>query len=111
LLLFAGITGLKRLLVWRFRRFSERTKNRIDDLIANLLRSTKLYFLIGISFYLGVLLAGMRDIDGQFDAVNFAERAAFLLFLLQVVRWGNTTITSEMEAYRARKLDEDAAAV
>ena len=110
-LLVVGFITLKKVVTWRFSQFAKRTLNRFDNLIAALLRDTRTYFFIGISFYLAVFLAGMTDIEGQFDALDVAKRIAFLVFLLQVVRWGNTLITNEMQVYRDRKLEVDAAAV
>ena len=109
--LAAGFIALHRLVAWRFRAFAERTRNRFDNLAAALLRDTRAYFFIGLAFFLAVRLAGMEDAEGRADGVDVAGRIAFVLLLLQVVRWGNTLITHELRAYRERKIEEDPAAV
>ena len=54
-LAFTGIFLLVRqMLFGRFSRMAERTENRVDDVVAELLRKTKLFFLLILALYLAV---------------------------------------------------------
>lgn len=95
-----------RFLARRFETFAERTENKIDDIVATLLRQTRWYFLVALGLYLSVLIVELPNVG-----TKNVGRVAFVLLLLQVVWWGNSLIKLYVRRYKEENLDEDAAAV
>ena len=80
----ASVWILKAYVVRRLRKFSERTKTDLDDLIVDLLGSTKFLLVFGISLYVGSTVLVLPDTTRL-----IITKAAVFLFLLQVALWGN----------------------
>ncbi|SHK97034.1 mechanosensitive ion channel family protein [Rhodothermus profundi] len=97
---------VQRVLARRLEALAKRTRTNIDNVIANALRRTRAYFLVGLAFYASVALVQLPQ-----PVVRWGGRIAFVLLLLQVIRWGNGLITFYVERYRKQKLEEDPAAV
>ncbi len=101
-----ALAAINRLLVWRFASFAKRTRNRIDDYVAELFKKTKLFFLAAVGLYATLRFAEVSD-----GVQTTIGRIAFILLLLQVAIWGNHLITVYIKRYRELKLEEDAGAV
>lgn len=97
---------LQRVLARRLEALARRTRTNIDNVIANALRRTRAYFLVGLAFYASVAIVQLPQ-----PVVRWGGRIAFVLLLLQVIRWGNGLITFYVERYRQQKLEKDPAAV
>ena len=97
---------VQRVLTRRLETLAERTRTNIDNVIANILRQTRAYFLVGLAFYAAVALVQLPR-----PIIQWGGRVAFVLLLLQVIRWGSGLITFYVERYRQQKLEEDPAAV
>ncbi len=97
---------IQRVLARRLEVLAQRTRTNIDNVIANALRRTRAYFLIGLAFYASVAIVQLPE-----PVVRWGGRIAFVLLLLQVIRWGSGLITFYVERYRQQKLEEDPAAV
>lgn len=97
---------VQRVLTRRMDALALRTRNTIDDVIAAVLRQTRAYFLVGLAFYASVAIVQLPD-----AVIDWGGRIAFILLLLQVVRWGGGLITEYMERYQQRHLEADPAAV
>lgn len=97
---------LQRVLVGRIEVLAARTRTNIDNIIASILRRTGAYFLIGLAFYAAAAIVRLPQ-----PIIQWGGRIAFVLLLLQVVRWGSGLINLYAERYRQQKLEEDPAAV
>ncbi len=87
-LVFTGVfLSARRVLFGRFSRLADRTANRVDDVIAELLRRTKVFFLLILALYLAVEIL-TRDAP----AVDVIIRIVFLGLLIQVGIWGSALI-------------------
>ena len=78
---------VRRVFFGRFTALAERTSNRIDDVIAELLHGMRTWFLFVIAFYLAV-----EYIASDAPAIPWLLRLVFLGFLVQVGLWGNDLI-------------------
>ncbi|BBM69098.1 mechanosensitive ion channel family protein [Rhodothermus marinus] len=97
---------VQRVLAGRIEALATRTRTNIDNIIANILRQTRAYFLVGLAFYAAVAIVQLPR-----PVVQWGGRIAFVLLLLQLIRWGSGLITFYVERYRQQKLEEDPAAV
>ncbi|MFQ5744756.1 MAG: mechanosensitive ion channel family protein [Acidobacteriota bacterium] len=94
---------LKSLAVHRLKRWAERTETEIDDLVVDLLSSTKFIILLALALYVGsTLLLLPESID------TFLNSAAAVVFLVQAAIWGNRLITFGLSVYMKQRIVEDA---
>ncbi|MDQ7040322.1 MAG: mechanosensitive ion channel family protein [Rhodothermus sp.] len=98
--------SIQRILTRKLEVLAKRTRTNIDNVIANVLRQTRAYFLVGLAFYAAVAIVQLPR-----PILQWGGRIAFVLLLLQVIRWGSGLITFYVERYRQQKLEEDPAAV
>jgi len=108
--LWLAVTGVfllaRRRLFGRFSRLAERTANRVDDVVAELLRKTKVFFLLILALYLAVEILTQ---DAQ--AVEVILRIVFLGLLVQVGIWGSALIVQLATWYGERDEAGDGANV
>ena len=104
--LAAGMIVVHKFLTWRLRKFSQHTSNMIDDLVVVVLEKTRYYFLVAVGLHIGLL---MRDFPERITAVT--ARVLFIVFLLQLVRWGTSLISFYVKRYKERNLEADPASV
>lgn len=94
----------KRLIVRRLSRFAKTTATDIDDLIVNLLRRTRWYFLLAVSLY-----TASQALHTSLAVHDGVRTFIFLIILLQSALWG-TGIIAYMIAHMAKqRLAEGAA--
>ena len=105
-LISSALVLLNRVFRSRFVKLAERTANRIDDVIAALLKRTRLYFLIGLGLYFALRILAMEG-----DGAMWVGRVVFVLLMLQVGFWLNSLISLWIDRYKQEKLETDAAAV
>ncbi|GMQ82251.1 MAG: mechanosensitive ion channel family protein [Rhodothermia bacterium] len=77
----------RRLLFGRFSKLAERTKNQIDDVIAELLRQTKGFFLLIIGLYFSAEI-----LTQDAPSVDIILRLVFLVLLFQIGIWASSLI-------------------
>lgn len=77
----------RRVLTSRVTAFAKRTETKIDDLLAEVLQSTKTFSLIATSIYIGSRWLPLTD---RIDAIAF--KGFVLLILIQGILWANTGI-------------------
>jgi len=75
---------LRNMLIARLRPIADTTKTQLDDLAANLLQSTRSWFLFGMSFYIGI-----RSLDMPESADDPVSVLVLFITLLQVATWSN----------------------
>jgi hypothetical protein len=103
MVVLVAIRIFKAIAVRRLRKLAERSKTNVDDLIVDLLSSTKFFLILGLSLYAGSM---MLDLPG--DARGFITNAAVLIFLLQATLWGNYFIKYLVAQFVESRLEEDA---
>lgn len=106
LVLAAILVLVHRIVSHHVRRLSQRTANRLDDILSELLQRTRRYFLVALGLYLALQLL---DMEGA--GADFVGSVVFLMLMLQVGIWLNSLITLWVEHFRTQKIETDAAAV
>ncbi len=96
------LTGVVRR---RLKAFAKTTKTDIDDLVADLLARTKLFFLIIISIYATTFVLSLSE-----SARRVLGTLTILALLIQAAIWGSGLITFWLTRHMKRKLEEDPAA-
>lgn len=92
---------LKRLVV-----LAGRVKNDAHDLVVNIFRKTKRFFLLILSLYIASQYLQLTP-----KVAVLVGNIMLIVFLLQVAIWGNAGISFWLERYISRKMKEDAAVV
>ena len=109
LLLMAVVMVVLRLLtsiiLRRFSAFAERTETELDDLMADLIARTKLFFLLIISIYFATFALNLPQ-----AATRVIGTVAMLALLIQAAIWASGFISFWLKRQIKRKLEEDAAA-
>jgi small-conductance mechanosensitive channel len=103
LVVLVTIRVVKAFTVRRLRKLAGRSQTEIDDLIVDLLSSTKFFLILALSLYAGSM---MLDLPG--DSRDFVTNAAVLIFLLQATLWGNYFIKYLVAQFVESRLEEDA---
>ncbi|MDE2996263.1 MAG: mechanosensitive ion channel [Bacteroidota bacterium] len=92
---------VRRVFFGRFAALAERTANRVDDVIVELLHGMRTWFLLVVAFYLAV-----EFIASDAPAIPWLLRVVFLGFLVQLGLWGNDLIRAATGWYvEAREND------
>lgn len=91
----------RRFFFGRFSKMAERTVNRVDDVIAELLHGMRTWFLTVVAFYLAV-----EFIAADAPAIPWLLRVVFVGLLLQIGLWGNDLIRVGTEWYVAAREGE-----
>ncbi len=97
-----ALVTIRRILVTRIRRFSDRTANQYDDVLADVLDATKVLALLA-----GALIAGSTWLDLGERARGLLGGAVVLLLLVQAGFWAGAAANSVLQRYRAQKLEDD----
>jgi small-conductance mechanosensitive channel len=90
----------------RLSAFAERTKTNLDDLVTELLKRTKWFFLLILSIYAATLVLTLPE-----TVEKVIGKVTAIALLAQVAIWVSGFITLWLLHYRKRKLEEDAASV
>ncbi len=93
--------GIRRLFFGRFTALAERTSNRIDDVIAELLGGTRTWFLAVVALYLAT---SYHTEDAP--ALEWLLRLVFLGLLAQAGLWGNDLIRLTTKWYTEAREDD-----
>jgi small-conductance mechanosensitive channel len=103
---FAGLQIARGLLLRQLQRLARRTRNAVDDVLADALRATRVWFLVLVSLWAGSLLLVLPETIRE-----VASTVAVLVILVQMGIWGATAVASYVRSYSAVKIEEDAASV
>jgi small-conductance mechanosensitive channel len=108
LLLMALVTVVLRLLTGvilrRLSAFAKKTKTDLDDLVADLIARTKLFFLLIVSIYFATFALTLPQ-----AATRVIGTVAMLALLIQAAIWASGFISFWLTRQMKRKLEEDAA--
>ncbi len=99
-----GLGIAKAVVVNQLRRIADRTTNGLDDLAADVLDRTHMFFLAGLA-----ILAGAQALILPDRARDVLQALAFIALLLQIAIWGNAAISASLRRYTNRMMEEDAA--
>ncbi|HTR80237.1 MAG TPA: mechanosensitive ion channel family protein [Bacteroidota bacterium] len=102
LLCLAGLVILKAIIVKRLGAFAAQTSTDVDDLVVEMLKRTKSFFLIILS-----LFASSLTLDLSPAIVLIVRKVAVLALLGQVVVWGTNVIEYLVRKTSKRRKDED----
>ena len=95
---------LRGVILHRLTGFAERTATELDDLVADLLKRTRLFFLLVVSLYAGSLALTLPEV-----ATRVISTVTVLVLLIQAGIWGTGLVSFWITRYVRRKLEEDAA--
>jgi len=95
---------LRGVILRRLTGFVERTATELDDLVADLLKRTRLFFLLVVSLYAGSLALTLPEV-----ATRVISTVTVLVLLIQAGIWGTGLVSFWITRYVRRKLEEDAA--
>lgn len=90
----------------KITRFSLKTKTKIDDLLAEVLKNTKFFFIFFLAVYLGKLTLVL-----PIKISTMINHLVFIALLIQCAIWGNSVILFIFQKYKEKKLQEDATTV
>jgi len=93
---------LKSFVFRRINVIAERTNTQLDDLIADLVKKTNMFFLSIIAVYVGSTFLNLPS-----TLELWASRAAILVLFLQIAFWGNVILNSYILKSLERKKDID----
>lgn len=103
--LWFALTGVfllaRRLLFRRFSKLAERTENQIDDVVAELLHQTKLFFLLIIGLYVSAEI-----LTQDAPAVDIILRVVFISLLVQVGIWCSSLIAQWAQWFSERNAED-----
>ena len=107
--LVAGIAFLyvlKHVVVRRFEALARRTTSQVDDLVLELLRTTRFYFILLVT-----VAAAARVLTLPGRTWTFVYNAAVLALLLQAGVWGNAAIRFLVHRYTEQRIGADPSSV
>ncbi len=98
----ALLRGLRNLTVRRLQRVAHGTATQLDDLAISLLRSSRSWFFLAISLYIGTLSLAL---PGALE--DFVRLAAVFTLLLQAALWANQLIQYGLQHYARQTLEAE----
>ena len=93
---------LRNMIIARLRPVADTTKTQLDDLVANLLQSTRSWFLFGMSFYIGI-----RSLNLSESADDMVRVFVLFITLLQVATWSNQLINYILHQYTQNAVEDE----
>lgn len=109
----AGVTAVvlfflfglaKKVLVVRLARMSEKTRTTLDDLIVDLVKQIRVFFLLIVSIYIGSLFLTLPS-----GLARILQSLAVIVLLVQGALWGNKMISYWLQRMIRQRIQEDAA--
>jgi small-conductance mechanosensitive channel len=101
---FFGLKILQRVVVHRVGKMASRTTTEVDDLVVDVLRSTRMFFLLAVSAYAGSLGLTLPD-----HVSRLVQTAVVLSLLVQGALWGNRVVSFVLGRALQRRMEKDAA--
>jgi len=103
-LTLVGLLIIRNIIVTRLKSLATRTKTQIDDVILNLLRSTRFIVLLVLAVYIGSLFLTLPE-----KLTEILKIIVVLTLIFQAALWGNSFINWWVENYKKRKMEKDPA--
>lgn len=105
-LFMAVLWVFKSILLNRIVKFSGKTKNQLDDILADVLGHTNFFLMALVVLYLS-----FRFLKFPETFHYWTSRIALFAFLIQVAIWGDALITNSVRRYQERNLQNGAGRV
>jgi small-conductance mechanosensitive channel len=100
----ATLLVIQRIFLRRLALLAQKTDTELDDLVVELLRSTRLLTLLAFSIYIGTrFLSFASTIHG------FIRLAMLLSLMLQVALWAKTAVSFMLQGIIRKRMEGDAA--
>ena len=97
------LRSIRNLMVRRLERFAPSTATQIDDLAISMLRSSRSWFFLVLSLYVGTLSLTLPN-----SIEDFVKTAVIFSLLLQGALWANQLIDYGLQHYARHPLDAEA---
>lgn len=97
--------AVRRIVVSRVRRLSERTTNQWDDIVADVLDSTKMLII-----FAAALAAASTTLELADRVRGIVGQVVVILLILQVGFWAASAARTLLRRYREEKLEDDPSA-
>ncbi|MBI3111941.1 MAG: mechanosensitive ion channel family protein [Ignavibacteriales bacterium] len=95
---------IKRLLIGRLSRIAETTSTDLDDLVVDLIKQVRFFFLLVISVYAGTLFLSLSPV-----LTRVTQSLVIISLLIQGALWGNKVIAFWLGKTMKKRIEEDAA--
>lgn len=105
-LVYGALRLVQKHLLKRLRGLSERTRTIADDVLVEVLRATKRFFVAVLAI---LLVSPLLELSGT--AADLRRWLVVIALTVQVGLWGQRTVTVWLEIQRERLLDSDPGAV
>jgi small-conductance mechanosensitive channel len=99
----ALLSLLRKIVATRLTAFAAKTATDLDDLVAELLRKTRFFFLFAVSLFAGSFALSLSP-----QAERLLRSIVVIAFLLQSAIWGNSIISFWLTRTLKHKVQEDA---
>ena len=99
---FAALAAIRHLALRHLSRVAARSATKADDIAVEIIRRTRLYFLLLIAVY-----AATRVVPISADLTRALKAIAVVVVLLQVGRWGNALIQVAADHYSRQRAEND----
>ena len=106
LLVWFGIGLFRRVIINRLGKLAELSATKWDDILIDLVKKTKSWFVLMVSVFAASLLLELSD-----KTRTVLESITIIALLIQSGLWIGTVIVSRLEQYRNRQLKIDPASV
>lgn len=97
---------LKAIFVRRLNVLAQKTSTDLDNLLLDLIKKTKSFFLLAVAIY-----AGSFTLTLPAEVSNIIQILFLIACLVQAAIWGDGIIDFFLQRYKKEKLDKDAAGV
>ncbi len=94
---------VQRILIRRFYQFAKKTRNDVDNLVAEVALKTRFSIMMVIALYAGSLVLTLPA-----NVSNWLGTITFTIFLIQVALWGDALIHHWLTRYQSLHIEEDA---
>ncbi len=98
---FIGLLIVRYILLRYFKRLAERTSNTWDDLAIELIRKTKIFVLVALSIYAGLLVLRFSP-----QTQVWINAIVIIVAVIQVAIWGNSAIDYGLRRYQRKNQDD-----
>lgn len=106
--IFTALEALKKVIIRRLIPLAEKTETLLDNLLVDLIKSTKFFCILFFSFYAASLTLSLPG-----KTVSIIRSATLIAFFLQAAIWGNHYLAFFLNRYKDQKLalESDTASV
>lgn len=97
-----GLRAFRTVVARRLATLAKKTRTDVDDLVVELIKGTRFFFLLTVALYAGSFALTLPDATAR-----LIRSAAVIALLAQAAMWGNDIITFWISRYMKRRMAED----